>query len=302
MGRELAIEAAGSSTLACSLCGGPELRPLFCKRGYELVRCTGCELVFVSNPPEPDRVEALYTDAAYHGELLDPRHPVFARMKKIARQHVRMLKRTVAEPQGVRLLDIGCSSGLFLAEARAVGFTVSGAELSPDTAAFARSHFGLDVHAGDWRTAGYADASFDVITLFDVIEHLADPLAELRAIRRLLKPGGILLQSTPDIDGLFPRLSYRLAHRLGYWPHPEPPHHLFQFSRKTLTRMTIKAGYEVARADQTRIGLDYSFGTPQSWRLSPKLLGYALLFAPTAVLGPWIGMGDWLYLAARRAA
>jgi 2-polyprenyl-3-methyl-5-hydroxy-6-metoxy-1,4-benzoquinol methylase len=306
MGSERATEAAPTQSLTaipCNACGGRRFRPLFRKRGYDLVRCAGCRLVFVINPPSASEIAALYAvEAGYHEALHDPRHPGYARMTGIARQHLRMLRRSVPVPTGHRLLDIGCSSGLFLAEARAAGFEVQGAELSAASADFARSHFGLAVHAGDWRDAGYVDASFDVITLFDVIEHLPDPLGELRAIRRLLKPGGLLLQSTPDIDGLYPRLSYLLARPLDYWQHPEPPHHLYQFSRETLTAMARQAGFEVTRADQTRIGLDYSFGTPASWKISPKLLAYAVLFAPAAIVGPWIGMGDWLYLAARRAA
>src|SRR5690606_1160892 len=139
--------------------------------------------VFVGNPPGADEVAAFYSaEAAYHGELLDPADPAFGRMTQVARQHLAMLRRGVPQDQGLALLDIGCSSGLFLSEARAAGFTVRGAELSPDTAAFARGHFGLDIHVGDWREAGYAHASFDVVTLFDVIEHMPDPLAELRAV------------------------------------------------------------------------------------------------------------------------
>ncbi|HEX8486030.1 class I SAM-dependent methyltransferase [Sphingomonas sp.] len=297
-----AIEAA-DPTPACNLCGARDHRPLFSTGGYDLVACCACGLAFIANPPSAAQIAALYTDDPdYHGTLLDPANPAFGRMRDTARQHLRFLRRSVPDPAGVKLLDIGCSTGLFLHEASQVGFDVRGAELSLSTAAFARDHFGLDVHAGDWRDAGYADASFDVITLFDVVEHLPDPLSELAAIRRLLKPGGLLLQSTPDIDGLFPRLSYRLAHRLDYWPHPEPPHHLYQFSRRTLSTLTEKAGYATARADRIRIGLDYSFGTPKHWKRSPKMIAYAALFAPVALVGGWLGMGDWLYLASRRPA
>lgn len=303
MGREIAIEAETAEPPACNLCGGIEHTHLFNKFGYDLVRCRSCGLAFVANRPSVAQVREFYTaEADYHGELLDPADPAFGKMRAIARQHLKFLRRSVRAPAGLRLLDIGCSSGLFLDVAGDAGFEVCGAELSPDTAAFAREHFGLEVHAGDWRKAGYADASFDVITLFDVVEHLPDPLGELAAVRRLLKPGGLLLQSTPNIDGLFPRASYRLARRLDYWPHPEPPHHLYQFSDRTLAELTERAGYEVTRIDQTRIQLGYSFGTPASWKVSPKLLAYAMLFAPVAVVGPWIGMGDWLYLAARRPA
>lgn len=301
MGIELAIDIRVAEAPACNLCGGRDHRFLFRKFGYDLLKCGHCELVFVGNPPPPAEVAAFYSaDADYHGELLDPADPAFARMAGIARQHLRMLKRSTGNAQGLRLLDIGCSSGLFLNEAREAGFEAEGAELLPDTAAFARGHFGLEVHTGDWRDADYAEGGFDVVTLFDVIEHLPDPLAELKAIRRLLKPGGLLLQSTPNIDGLFPQLSYRLAGLLDYWPHPEPPHHLYQFSERTLAQMTERAGYEIARADQTRIRFGYNFGTPASWKVSPKLFAYALLFAPSALIGPWVGMGDWLYLVARK--
>ena len=300
MGVQTCIQPATALQANCNLCGGARHAPLFRKAGYHLVRCADCDLVFVADPPAADEVAGFYTaDADYHSELLDPASAGFDRMRGIARQHLRALRHSAPEPAGLRLLDIGCSSGLFLAEAREVGFTVSGAELSPETGAFARDHFALDIHTGDWREAGHEPGSLDVVTLFDVIEHLPDPLAELAAIRRLLKPGGLLLQSTPNIDGLFPRLSYLLARRLDYWPHPEPPHHLYQFSTRTLTEMTALAGYEPLRIDQTRIQLSYSFGTPKSWRESPKLLAYAALFAPSAVVGPWIGMGDWFYLAAR---
>jgi len=301
MGREFAIGADVERVLACNLCGGVEHRPVFSKFGYDLVRCASCDLVFVANPPKAGEARDLRsTPAGYRGNLLDPSAPEFAGMRRIARQDLKVLRRSIAKGEGRRLFDIGCSSGLFLASAREAGFRVHGAELSPGIAGFARDHFGLEVHAGDWRAAGHADASFDVVTLFDVIEHLADPLGELTAIRRLLRPGGLLLQSTPNIDGLFPRLSYALAHRLDYWPHPEPPHHLYQFSDRTLPELTERAGFEATRIDQARIQLGYSFGTASNWKVSPRLLAYAAMFAPVAVIGPWVGRGDWLYLAACR--
>src|SRR6478736_2228408 len=149
MGRELAITVDSAEPLACNLCGGIDHCHLFSKRGFELVRCAGCGLAFIANPPRSDEVARLYSVAAdYHGALLDPADPGFAAMRRIARQHAKILRRSVRAPQGMRLLDIGCSSGLFLVEAQAAGFEVSGAELSVETAAFARGHFGLDVHAG----------------------------------------------------------------------------------------------------------------------------------------------------------
>lgn len=177
-------------------------------------------------------IEAAVADACacpLSGEL-DPESPEFTRMGRIARQHLRMLRRSIRLPHHHKLLDIGCANGLFLDEARRAGFEAYGAELSPDTAAFARTYFGLEVHPGDWREADYADGSFDVVTLFDTIEHLPDPLGELAALRGLLKPGGLLLQSAPNTEGLLSRRSH------------------------TLAALTSRAGYRVTRLDRTRTG------------------------------------------------
>ena len=301
MGQQIAIDAAVQTAVPCNLCGSSKREHLFDKKGYSLVRCSECNLAYIANPPDAAGIEAIYTaEVSYHDQLLDSGSDEYQRQRRTAHQHMTMLREFRPQPAGLTLLDIGCSSGIFLGEARAMGMQVAGAELSPETSEFARQHYSLDVHTGDWRDAGYADASFDIVTLFDVIEHLPDPLGELRAIRRLLKPGGLLLQSTPDIDGLFPRASKPFAKPLDYWPHPEPPHHLFQFSQATLSAMVEKAGYRVVGARHTSIDLSYNFGTPRHWRKSPKMLAYAALFAPVAVLGRVLGRGDWLYLAAVR--
>ncbi|MBH5322644.1 class I SAM-dependent methyltransferase [Aurantiacibacter sediminis] len=295
------LTTATSADVACNMCGFTTCEHLFTKKDFRLVRCTNCGLAYIANPPDAEGIKAIYTaKSSYHDQLLDSGSDEYQRQRKTAHQHMQMLRHFRPDPSGLLLLDIGCSSGIFLGEARSFGMVCMGAELSPETAAFARKHFSLPVHQGDWRDAGFADASFDIITLFDVIEHLPDPLGELKALHRLLKPGGLLLLSTPDIDGLFPRASYPLAKKLDYWPHPEPPHHLFQFSQKTLAAMVEKAGFTVEGARHTSIDLSYNFGTLDSWKQSPKMLAYAALFAPVAVLGQAIGKGDWLYLGATK--
>ncbi|WP_271077820.1 class I SAM-dependent methyltransferase [Aurantiacibacter sp. MUD61] len=292
---------AGNADVACNMCGSAACENLFTKKDYRLVCCTNCGLAYIANPPDAEGITAIYTAKSnYHDQLLDSGSDEYRRQRRTARQHMQMLRQFRTDPDGLSVLDIGCSSGIFLDEARSAGMVSTGAEISPETAEFARKHFGLSIHQGDWRGAEFADASFDVITLFDVIEHLPDPLGELEALHRLLKAGGLLLLSTPDIDGLFPRASYPLAKTLDYWPHPEPPHHLFQFSQKTLAAMVEKAGFTIEGARHTSIDLSYNFGTPKSWKQSPKMLAYAALFAPVAVLGQAIGKGDWLYLGATK--
>jgi 2-polyprenyl-3-methyl-5-hydroxy-6-metoxy-1,4-benzoquinol methylase len=158
------------------------------------------------------------------------------------------------------------------------------------------------VAEGTIHDAPQPAGSLDVLTMFDVIEHVPDPLGDLRKAFDLLAPGGLVVLSTPNIDGLFPRLSLPLAKKLDYWPHPEPPYHLYQFSARTLAAMLEKAGFEIAATRHFAIDLAYTFGQPATLLRSPKRLAYASLFAPMAAAGPWLGQGDWIYMTARKPA
>ncbi len=165
---------------------------------------------------------------------------------------------------------------------------------------FARAHYRADVVCGTIHDAPQVAGSIDVLTMFDVIEHVPDPLGDLRKASDLVAPGGLLVVSTPNIDGLFPRISLRFAKTLDYWPHPEPPYHLYQFSVITLAAMLQKAGFELIETRHYAIDLAYTFGQPTSLLRSPKRLFYAALFAPLAVCGPLLGQGDWIYMTARK--
>jgi 2-polyprenyl-3-methyl-5-hydroxy-6-metoxy-1,4-benzoquinol methylase len=292
--------AMANQRASCNQCKTDDNSLLFSKKGYDLVACKSCGLAYISNPPDQEALQKVYSaEANYHNFLLDVKSPQFAEMQAIARTHMGHVA-DWAEPG--RLLDAGCSTGLFLDLARARGFNVSGVEFSKESANFARDHFGLSVDDGDIQAVDKAGGQFDVITMFDVIEHVPDPLADMRAIHDLLKPGGLFVVSTPNIDGLFPRLSLPFAKMVDHWPHAEPPHHLFQFSIKTLGKMLETAGFAVEAVRHEGMALSYSFGQLPSLMRSPKALIYAALFAPLAKLGPYVGQGDWIYVAARKAA
>lgn len=282
----------------CNLCGGQSHTPIFTKFGFDLVKCTGCGLAFVGNPPPPDEIANFYADEADHqDDLLDTGSAMFRRQTRVAAEHLRVLSKSAVSG---RLLDIGCSAGHFLDHARSAGFACSGVEFSPNSAQFARDHFGFNVHTGDIHGLSDDGELFDVITMFDVIEHVLNPSAEMATIYARLKPGGLFLVSTPNIDGLFPQASLAFAKLLDHWPHIEPPHHLYQFSTKTLSAMLQKTGFSVEGDHHINIDLAYSFGNFERLAKSPKILAYALLFAPLAKLGPLIKRGDWIYTMARK--
>lgn len=285
-------DRAGAPISVCGLCGSSGCEWHYEKGGHQLERCVSCGLVYVSDPPSPAELETLYSlGSGYHSAFRDSRRVRWLHMWE-ARRRVAIL--AAVEPRAGSLLDVGCSAGFFLKAATDAGWTATGVEMSAGTAELARSSFGVEVHHGTLDTVCSLPGGFDALTMWDVLEHVPDPGATLDSARELLRPSGLLGLLTPNIDGLFPRVSYELAGRIGYWAHPDPPGHLFQFSEKTLTRLLELHDFRVERVIHRRIPLFYNA------QGSARRLTYALAFAPLSLAGPWLKRGDELMVLARR--
>jgi len=144
-------------------------------------------------------------------------------------------------PPGGRILDLGCARGDFLAYATAQGFTVQGVDLNPRLAEEARGR-GFDVVTGDLRELALPPA--DAVTMWDVIEHVDDPVAVLAACRGALRPGGLLFFHTGDADFQIPkaRLLSRLRPTGG--PYLIPYQHVSHFDPRTARAALTAAGLE----------------------------------------------------------
>jgi len=242
-----------SSSVPCALCEVDDAEHLLTKHGHDLVQCRRCSLVYVSPQPDPGRLAAGYNADAFHAHQRSADEGQHNR----ARDQTRAAMIARHQPGG-RLLDVGCSTGSFLRAARARGFAVSGIDLGLANVERARAA-GLDVHHAVVEQAPFTPRSFDVITLFDSIEHMPEPVAALEASRELLADDGLLVLTTPNVGGLFPRLTWQLFGRtIGAWEHPTPPWHLFQFSRQTMRRALEKAGLREVWGRTERIPLDYT--------------------------------------------
>lgn len=137
---------------------------------------------------------------------------------------------------GQRLLDVGCGNGAFLQRARSAGWEVTGIDFDARAVRQARMT-GLDVREGGVEVLEGSEGSFDVITMAHVIEHLPNPLTNLRKCHGLLKPGGTIWLETPNIDALGHGL-YGAA-----WRGLEPPRHLVLFSTDSLLGALVKSGF-----------------------------------------------------------
>ncbi|HET9494043.1 MAG TPA: class I SAM-dependent methyltransferase, partial [Chloroflexia bacterium] len=138
-----------------------------------------------------------------------------------------------------RLLDVGCATGEFMLVARANGWETYGVEPGAP-AEVARQITGCEVHAGTLDTAPYPDASFDVVTLWDVIEHVPSPTEYMASVARLVRPGGVIGITTPNIRSV----SYwALGPR---WSAVGPNSHIYYFTPDTLKRLLEKSGFRLS--------------------------------------------------------
>lgn len=136
-----------------------------------------------------------------------------------------------------KLLEIGCGNGSLLSNLRDLGWEVEGLDFDPAAVESARSNWGLNVQLGSLESQYYADNQFDAIVMSHVIEHLHDPLSLLRECYRIIKPGGTIVISTPNIE------SNGSEKFQSSWLSLDPPRHLYLFSMKTLKQIAEKAGF-----------------------------------------------------------
>jgi SAM-dependent methyltransferase len=134
---------------------------------------------------------------------------------------------------------VGCATGGFLCRAREAGFAVRGAEISAAAAAAARQRHDLAVDTGDVRSLPLPAASFAVLTLWDVIEHVPRPRELMRRAAELLRPGGLLFLSTGDVGSPWARACGR------FWPLMTPPQHLTFHTRASIGVLVAQAGLEL---------------------------------------------------------
>ncbi|MFH1754041.1 MAG: methyltransferase domain-containing protein [Candidatus Omnitrophota bacterium] len=197
-----------------------------------LFRCNSCGLTFA----DQDRDVRYYM--SQYADMIDREYLEEERGRRQA--SVRILKRIERHKRQGKILDIGCANGFLLDEARRRKWDAYGVEVSKWAVGYAREKFNLNVTMGTLRKAAFADGTFDVIVLLDVLEHLTDPKYTLIEIRRILKNDGVLYISTPDISSVMSRML-----RAKWWGINK--FHLYYFSKKTLEKMLDASGFKVKK-------------------------------------------------------
>jgi SAM-dependent methyltransferase len=223
----------------CNLCGARRFARCFIatRSSRLVVRCRQCGLLFCFPQPSASEAAALYSASYFADEYPDAS----------AEDQVRLADarlRRIEEESGIgRLLDVGCGRGRFLQVARARGWEAVGLDVAPFSVQDAATVSGAIVLQGALsgsRPAGMAE--FDVLTLWDVVEHLTDPAGDLRCALHWLHPGGLIVLQTQNANGVTASWMRQRWEQF-------VPFHLFHFSPRTLELALTQAGFVQIRVE-----------------------------------------------------
>ncbi len=203
------------------------------RRGYPLrtVISKTSGLVYVDPQPSPDAIDDFYRHSyrlLYKSSSV-PKWKHTARSAFIAGQRVEKLEHLV--PKGSSVLDIGTGSGELLYVGQKLGYRMQGLEVDQAYSQFGRSHYGVAISNTSLQDADLPADTFDAVTIFHVLEHLADPLGAMRKMTRTLKVGGHLILEVPNVESKDARFAQKW--HLG---------HLFHFNCATMTAMANLCG------------------------------------------------------------
>ncbi|MFQ3672204.1 MAG: class I SAM-dependent methyltransferase [Aggregatilineales bacterium] len=271
----------------CNLCGSAQHHPFCPANGRSLIQCEGCGLIYVSARPDERELYALYGEAYFHnnqsGEVGYADYIADEpNIRQTAQRRLAFVER-FTRGRG-RMLDVGCAMGFIMDEAHKRGWQVEGLDVSGYAVEYVRERFGHVAHHSTVTDAPLPANSFDLVTMYDVIEHVPDPKATMQRIHQLLKPGGIYELATPDVGSLPARLNGKRW--IGYKMSEE---HIYYFSVETLRRMLDETGFDVVHV--RHIGKVVTLG------LFLDRLGFYLPFIsrPLQVLERAFGLSRWSF-------
>lgn len=216
----------------CILCESNQLAPIKGYEKHDLVRCKRCSMVFIATIPSEEELASFYSTYAYsEDKWISP--------ITIKRYH-ELLDSMEAYRDSGNILDVGCGAGYFLAVAKERGWNVYGTEYSPAAVSLCEKK-GITMSQGPLEASTFEGLSFDVITSFEVLEHIHEAHTDLNLIQKKLRDGGLFYATTPNFNSLN-RFQQKADYNvIGY------PEHLSYYTRKTLKKLVRKHGLRVLR-------------------------------------------------------
>ena len=222
----------------CPNCDCNDLKKELLKDHLWIVKCLNCELVFTNPIFDEEHYTKIYKSSDYQNvvkELGEESHNY--RVKRFGMERVEAIKRFVRSTNKIKVLDVGCSTGFFVEAAKNNNWEAKGIDLNPSAIKFGRKR-GLDLEQKELKDLP-TNFKYDVITLFDVLEHLVDPSNIIENIKKYLSNEGIISLYVPNYDSASRYLMNKDAHFI--WP----SHHLTYFTIKTISNFLENREFEI---------------------------------------------------------
>ena len=228
----------------CILCRGSSFTLFQKKSAYNIIKCKNCSMVSLDYTLSIDAAKNLYSEPYYknnEGAWITTGYPdYFAMEEAFKKTFSERLNRIVQISWGGRLLDVGCGPGFFLEVAKK-HFDVTGVEVSDFAASYGSEHLNLRIFNQPIEVCDFANDEFDVITMWDTIEHLINPMETLQEVNRILKKGGLFVVQTGNVESVIAKIMGKRWHLYNV------PEHLFFFSTETLKALLDKTGFSIRK-------------------------------------------------------
>lgn len=227
-----------SEKIICPQCKNKTGYYWFEKNKTKINKCKKCRLIFIY--PIPNNLNEIYSENYFCGAGSGFGYINYDADKTEETEEFKKYLDKIENyyPNKGNMLDVGAATGSFLSAAKNRGWSVAGAEISEYAAEQGRKK-GLDIKTGIIENCNFAPNTFDVITMWDVFEHLPDPDKTISYIYNLLKPNGLLVMNSPDAGSIYARIMGK------HWALIIPPEHLHLFNKKNAETLLNKCGFHI---------------------------------------------------------
>ncbi len=237
--------------MSCPVCLNPVTAPALVgtdflfestSKTFTLYSCEACRCLFLHPMPDSREIERFYpADYWWNARRSGGLKKLESVYRKLAlRDHIAFITKAAGN-RGVDVLDVGCGSGTLLGLLKHRGFRATGLDFSAEAAAIAKAENGVDVAVGSLEEAHFPAESFDVVTLFHVMEHVTNPRLVLAEVSRVLKPNGVAILQVPNIE------SWQFKIFGARWYGLDIPRHVIDYSRNSMLKLLADSGFVVNR-------------------------------------------------------
>ena len=234
--------------IQCLICGSNKTLVARCKKIKELWFCPQCLVFFVWPQPSSAELRSIYDEMYFknqesskigYKDYLKDREKIL----KTFNRRFRLIEKFLPKPGTV--LDLGCATGLFLEVLESKGWDVYGVDISEFAVNIAREKFKDKIANNTIENSNFPENYFDLITMWDFLEHVSDPKKVIALCRKILKPKGFLMLTTPDIGSLMAKITGER------WMGYKEKEHIFYFSRQTIKYLLLEYGFVIKKMQYT---------------------------------------------------